>query len=189
MSKFAAALEMKPQALQSYLGGGSKPGNKMQGKLRDLGCDIDWLMTGKISNESEIGDIIPLMNVPVYSHVNAGSKKWVVSDEIIDYIAIPRSSDNTLFGLVVKGDSMYDEIKDGDTIILSGKADIKNGDLCVVEWIDGDKHLRRVAFDKNNIVLTSKNNLWRNYFSDSPNLKSLSRKIVLWICASRFESS
>jgi SOS-response transcriptional repressor LexA len=156
-TKFAAALGMNRQGLNPYFAG-VKPGNILQDRLRELKCDMEWLLTGKKSEEKEVGETIPLMNVPVYAHVNAGEKKWVVSEDIVDYIAIPKSSDSTLFGLIVKGDSMYDEISDGDIIIISGKVEVKSGDLCVVEWMDGDRHLRRVTFDKNNIVLASKNN-------------------------------
>ncbi|MBW7887417.1 MAG: hypothetical protein H3C35_03525 [Bacteroidetes bacterium] len=157
MSNFSKALDMSSQNLNKYLNGKQRPGALLQSKLRGLGCDIEWLMTGKTSGENEVSQSIPLMNIPVYAHVNAGEKKWVVSEEIVDYIAVPKSSDSTLFGVIVKGNSMYPEISDGDTVVLSAKAEIKNGDLCVVEWEDGDKHLRRVMFDKNNIVLTSKN--------------------------------
>ncbi len=146
------------QGLRPYLDGTRIPGNTLQARLRNLGADLEWIMFGEKKADNLQSNHLPLMNVPVYAHVNAGEKKWVVAEEVVDYITIPKSSDTTLFGLIVKGDSMYDEINDGDIIILSGKAEVKSGDLCVVEWMDGDRHLRRVAFDKNNIVLTSKNN-------------------------------
>ena len=54
MTTFAAALKMKPQALNVYLVGQSLPGNTMQAKLRKMGCDINWLITGeRILKESE----------------------------------------------------------------------------------------------------------------------------------------
>lgn len=54
MTNFAAALKMKPQALNVYLVGQSLPGNTMQAKLRKMGCDINWLITGeRILKESE----------------------------------------------------------------------------------------------------------------------------------------
>lgn len=157
MAEFARQLGVSPQNINKYLSGKMQPGALMQKRLRELGCDIEWLMIGKKPGEIDITNTVPLMNVPVYSHVNAGEKKWVVSDDIVEFIAIPKSTDTTLFGLIVKGDSMHDEINDGDTIILSAKKEIKSGDLCVVEWMDGDRHLRRVTFDKNSIILTSKN--------------------------------
>ena len=47
MTDFATALSMLPQTLNSYLSGASGIGSKMQEKLRELGCDIEWLMTGE----------------------------------------------------------------------------------------------------------------------------------------------
>lgn len=46
MAEFSRALDMLPQSLNNYLSGQMKPGNKLQAKLRLLGCDIEWLMTG-----------------------------------------------------------------------------------------------------------------------------------------------
>lgn len=45
--EFARALEISPQQLNAYVSGQRIPGNAMQSRLRDLGCDIEWLMTGK----------------------------------------------------------------------------------------------------------------------------------------------
>lgn len=47
MADFARALAIEPVNLTPYLNGRTRPGNKLQNKLRDLGCDIEWLMTGK----------------------------------------------------------------------------------------------------------------------------------------------
>jgi transcriptional regulator with XRE-family HTH domain len=46
-AEFARALFMKPQSLNVYLSGKSLPGSDVLIKLRDLGCDINWLLTGK----------------------------------------------------------------------------------------------------------------------------------------------
>ncbi len=53
MAVFARALAMSPQALQNYLQGKMLPGNAVQEKLRALGCDIEWLMTGKKSGYAQ----------------------------------------------------------------------------------------------------------------------------------------
>ena len=37
---------MRPQTLNNYLAGQMNPGNKVQAKLRALGCNIEELMTG-----------------------------------------------------------------------------------------------------------------------------------------------
>lgn len=50
-SAFARALSISPQNLYQYMSGKSAPGAIIQDRLRDLGCDIEWLMTGKTSVE------------------------------------------------------------------------------------------------------------------------------------------
>jgi Fe2+ transport system protein FeoA len=46
-ARFAEALEMGAGPLQMYLTGDRTPGNELHERLRKLGCDIEWLMTGK----------------------------------------------------------------------------------------------------------------------------------------------
>lgn len=61
----AEAIDVRPQALNTYIHDKSKPGNALQQKLRAAWCDIEWLMTGqkkdetgsvvkKLSNEQEV---------------------------------------------------------------------------------------------------------------------------------------
>ncbi len=51
--KYADALGVSPQALTPYLSGKSVPGNKLHKRLREINCDIEWLMTGKKEGERE----------------------------------------------------------------------------------------------------------------------------------------
>jgi repressor LexA len=150
---FAEALGLPRQGLNPYFNG-IKPGNKLQEKLRAIGCDIEWLMTGR---DKDVKDAITLMQIPVYAHVNAGAKRWVVAEHPVEHIGIPYNADKTRFGLIVKGNSMAPEINDGDIVIVSEKAHVKNGDLAVVEWDDGETHLRVVTFQKEMIILSSNN--------------------------------
>lgn len=55
MAQFAKALAMDHGALRNYMVGDRTPGPVMQAKLRALGCDIEWLMTG---NEGE--SVVPI---------------------------------------------------------------------------------------------------------------------------------
>jgi transcriptional regulator with XRE-family HTH domain len=49
MVAFAESLGVSASQINDYLSGRRTPGNTMQSRLRDLGCDIEWLMTGKRS--------------------------------------------------------------------------------------------------------------------------------------------
>jgi transcriptional regulator with XRE-family HTH domain len=51
MAAFAVALGMNPSNLNDYLSGRTLPGNSLQERLRALGCDIEWLMTGTTLSE------------------------------------------------------------------------------------------------------------------------------------------
>lgn len=42
----AAAMGVSPSTLSQYTTGKCIPGNLMQERLRSLGCDIEWLITG-----------------------------------------------------------------------------------------------------------------------------------------------
>ncbi len=69
MSKLAEALDMTPQQLNDYLSGRITPGNKMQGRLREIGCDIEWLMTGEkkhggLDTSPAVGDPIIAFHAP-----------------------------------------------------------------------------------------------------------------------------
>ena len=46
MVNLARALEISPQSLYYYTSGRALPGNTTQARLRSLGCDVEWLMTG-----------------------------------------------------------------------------------------------------------------------------------------------
>lgn len=55
-SMFAKELGMSPGQASQYLSGERIPGNKIQQKLRNIGCDIEWLMIGEnqMTKDSEM---------------------------------------------------------------------------------------------------------------------------------------
>ena len=53
---FALAMEMSPPALQNYLRGKSEPGTPVLLRLINLGCDINWLLTGEIEGAGPCSD-------------------------------------------------------------------------------------------------------------------------------------
>ena len=154
-------LKLAKNALSQYVTGRNTPGPLLQEKLRHVGCDIEWIATGKKPHQEKhiIPGAIPLMQIPVYAHVHAGQKNWVLIDNPTDFIGIPVSHDKTQIGLVVKGKSMSPEINNGDVVIVSEKAHVKSGDLCIVEWDDNERHLRRISYQKDMVVLSSNNSV------------------------------
>lgn len=45
LAQLAELLGMKPQSLQVYVSGKSNPGSEILMKLKNLGCDINWLLS------------------------------------------------------------------------------------------------------------------------------------------------
>jgi repressor LexA len=161
LKEFAEALKISPEHLSQYVNGKSKPGNKTQQRLRGLGCDIEWLMTGKKSGAGKKEQIEflegGLASIPVFEYARAGAKTMMLAEKPSYYISSTRSTDDSRFGIVVKGISMEPEIREGDVVVVSKKRDVKNGDLCLVIFEDGETCLRRVYLRDRSVTLTSAN--------------------------------
>lgn len=54
MVEFSRELGIKPQTLDSYLSGRRRPGDKMEGRLKNLGCDVHWLRYGVSEEERDL---------------------------------------------------------------------------------------------------------------------------------------
>jgi transcriptional regulator with XRE-family HTH domain len=92
--KFAAKLGISTQQLTNYLNGRSVPGNVMQVRLRQLGCDIEWLMTGKTRYEAESKDgKVRETNISFYAPEGMRKKIDAMADEMIDELKRARLGD------------------------------------------------------------------------------------------------
>lgn len=54
LKEFAHALGMSPSNLQAYLQNRRKPCTPILKRLIELGCDMDWLLTGNINNDRRL---------------------------------------------------------------------------------------------------------------------------------------
>lgn len=77
MKSFAGALGVSVQHLSPYINGKHIPGNKLQDRLRELRCDLTWLITGmtkeEIYKKSEKSDL---------RNADAASKKRIAELEL-----------------------------------------------------------------------------------------------------------
>lgn len=58
LAELAELLGMKPQSLQVYLSGKSNPGSEILMKLKDLGCDINWLLSDSPDPPAETNQLL-----------------------------------------------------------------------------------------------------------------------------------
>jgi len=78
IKKFAEALEVKPPNLQKYLNNKMFPGTPLLLKLESMGCDLNWLLTGK---ENLWGKIDSGITFRIGNTLKQLRKKYSITDE------------------------------------------------------------------------------------------------------------
>ena len=157
-AEFARRMGIPQQNVNRYLSGELDPMNLAE-ELFNEGCNVEWLMTGKkkaARKEVEFSDV-EFMQIPVFEYARAGTKSMALLERPSYFISSAKSKDDTLFAVVVKGNSMEPEVKEGELVVVSKKRDLKKGDLCLIMFEDGDCCLRRVYFQDHTVTLTSSN--------------------------------
>ena len=118
-----------------------------------------WLIckTNDMTPMSKNDDVI---RIPVLGTVPAGIPLEAIED-IQDWEELPAgmaAGGREYFGLRVKGDSMYPQFLDGDTVIVRKQDSCTSGDICVV-YVNGyDATLKQVQLgDDGSITLKPRN--------------------------------
>lgn len=95
------------------------------------------------------------ITIPVYGRVPAGTPIEAIED-VDEYIDVPAEfakGGKKLFGLKVKGDSMYPKYLDGDIIVVREESDCESGQDCVV-YVNGyDATLKKIIKKADHIIL------------------------------------
>ncbi|MBI3259549.1 MAG: hypothetical protein HYZ54_08775 [Ignavibacteriae bacterium] len=127
--------------LAPYAYGKSEPGHKLQAMLRDVGCDIEWLMTGKESNQrSWKGLSIYGTNDPppkthaklMLSPAHCGDPSEV-DESIAAYIDVSKYHNKDTFYVQARGESMTGaDINEGDMLLVDTAKEPKNGNIVLV---------------------------------------------------------
>ena len=129
---------------------------------------------------SQLPPTIDLQQVPVYESVHAGDKSPVLSEPPVDYIGVTPGRDKSLFGVRVVGDCMHPAVSENDVVIVSKRAEPKNGDLCLVNFSDHEYILRRVELTESVIVLTAQNPIYPPIVVDRHKVRSILRVVGLY---------
>lgn len=156
LSVLAAKLDMTPQALHRYLIGASAPGSNILSKLISLGCDVEWLLTGKPGNqeglsyvpieETETGAEVKTIehtqreahgfSLPLLGKIPAGRaefQSWQENNETFHLSFNPFQE----FILTIDeefGYSMMPLVNPGDKILVTMHDRPKSGDLVAALW-------------------------------------------------------
>lgn len=136
--EFAKKLNIAPQMLQKYLQGERLPLPDILGRIRNLGCNINWLITGE-------GDMIldlhfpkgKTKRIPVLAEVECGVPVVTqFNNEDIKYIELTDVNHYTNpFIAIARGDSMKPYINPGDYLLcIDDASKIKDGRAVVVNF-------------------------------------------------------
>ncbi len=161
---FAEALDIVPSALQStYFKGRSTPGGELLIKLSNMGCDLDWLLTGERKKIAFPGlQQLQPTNYKTYNIVGricAGSgRNYYDATTIEGTVTIPDIGVPAV-GLRVEGDSMAPFLNERDIILVS-KQHINNEDLIAIRLKSGDQFVKKYLKKDGKIILLSLNPLY-----------------------------
>ena len=173
---------MKPIELSQITGiSKSQISNYMSGRYAPKQDGIYLIAQAlKVSPNWLMGIENPNKIINVYSSVHAGILSEMIED-IVDTEEITEdmlSSDKDYFGIKVKGDSMYPEYIDGDTLIIEKTSFCNSGDDCIVA-INGDEaFLKRVYVNDNSITLQALNPKYEPLLYTKEDIDKLPVKII-----------
>ena len=118
--------------------------------------------------------------VLVYGTIPAGTPIECIED-IIDTEEIPADmlkGGKQYFGLRIKGNSMYPEYLDGDTLILEKIEDCESGQDCVVMVNGNDGTFKRVFKNENGIILQPLNPEYEPMIYTNEQIEQLPIRII-----------
>ena len=152
---------LSKSTLQRYITGdiGNLGLDKVELLAKALDVTPAYLMGWEEDTNIEQIEPINSIKIPVVGRIPAGTPIEAIED-IIEYIDIPENWTNgnkEYFGLIVRGDSMYPLLLDGDTVVIKRQEVAETGDICAC-YINGyDATLKRISLTEHSITLKPEN--------------------------------
>lgn len=135
-----------------------------------------------------------IKKIPIVGTVAAG-EPILAQENIIDYVELPlewlnKYENDQLFGLKIKGDSMFPRILDGDYVIVKQQNDCESGQIAVV-LVDGNEAtVKKVKKTDSSIILIPNNPMYPQIvFSNKDDTKKTVKiiGIVVRLIGNNFE--
>ena len=136
-----------------------------------LNINVDLLLNenNNISNN--------IIKIPVYGSIPAGIPTEMIDSSFIeDYEEINEDllkGGCQYFGLKVKGDSMYPEFRNGDTLILKKQDSCENGEFCAVSINHTESTFKKVLIKEAGITLQPLNPIYEPMFFTNKEVEEL----------------
>lgn len=177
-TEFAEKIGFSRTAISAWEIGRNEPSNEDTIKIADFfGVSVDYII-GKTNNRK--GESSSPAVVLVYGTIPAGIPMEMIED-IIDTEEIDADmlkGGKQYFGLKVKGNSMYPEYLDGDTIILEKLDNVESGSDAVVMVNGNDGTFKRVFKNENGIILQPLNPEFQPIIYTNEQIEKLPVKVI-----------
>lgn len=118
-------------------------------------------------------------SIPLVGRVAAGMPIHA-EDNIIGYVDIPKrvAEQNDMFALLIKGNSMYPEIKDGDIVVVRKQGFVENRDIAIVRINGEDATCKRIEITDDGITLIPINPEYESKHYSKEEVETLQVEIV-----------
>lgn len=175
--EIADKIGVSPQALNTWVKGKAIP---RMGKIQKLADFFGINKSDLIEEKLETNQKYKTVKIPVYEKVVAGSPCYT-EDNIVDWAEITAefASGGEFFGIFVEGESMEPTFLEGDLLIVRKQCSIENGELAIIS-IDGENAtFKKVAIQKDGIVLVAYNPaIYSPHFYSNKEIEELPIKII-----------
>lgn len=175
--ELAEKLNMTQQRISAYEKGKREPDiETLKIFANFFNCSIDYLLGKDVLIPKKSRQAVVL----VYGTIPAGIPMEMIED-IIDTEEIDSNmlkGDKQYFGLKIKGNSMFPEYLEGDTIICEKVENCENGQDCVVMVNGNDGTFKRVFKNENGIILQPLNSQYQPMIYSNEQIEKLPIKII-----------
>lgn len=153
---------------------GVTPSSKSLQKLADyFGVSVDYLLGNTVDAEKEnaldekssavVLDSQNIFMIPIYENASAGFGAMAI-DMVVDYTPLfftsAKEAEETIC-IVVRGDSMFPKIEDGDLIQVHKQSSVDSGQVAVV-LVDGEEaFVKKIVYGETWIELHSFNPMYK----------------------------
>lgn len=135
--EFAAIIGISPGSLSDIENGNTKPkADTLTALINKTDIDPVWLLTGS----EPAAKVKP---IPVLGSVPAGFPSDVTGEQVKEYIYVHGSPDNS-YALIVDGNSMAPDIRDGEYVLFIPNGEAQAGDVVIVNDEFGRSMVKRL---------------------------------------------
>lgn len=169
-----------PSTISNWKRGVYAPKEETRRKLAQrLGVSLTYLDTG-VGITVDDAKFRAMDIIPIVGQSAAGQPIDAIQD-IQGFVQFDYSEYNNgeFYALIVKGDSMFPQIHDGDLVIVKRQQNVNEGDIAVV-LVNGDEEstIKKVKFDNSGLVLIPFNPEYKEIHFTAQDVINLPVRIV-----------